>query len=162
MSEPRIDWEAAEASPEFRELVARRRRFVLRATLGFLAWYFGFILLAGYAPDFMGESVYESITVGYVLALTQFVMVWWLAALYLRKSAREFDPLSEIAARRAVEFGERAAEPAAAQPATTAGTAVPERAASATGTAPAEPTRPEPLPHEPPPAEPPAEPEVTR
>ena len=35
-----------------------------------------FILLAGYAEDFMASSVYEGLTVGYVLALTQFVMVW--------------------------------------------------------------------------------------
>ena len=40
------------------------------ATIFFLTWYFGFILLAGYAPDFMGESVYEGLTVGYCLALT--------------------------------------------------------------------------------------------
>lgn len=105
MAEPRIDWEAAEASPEFRELVARRRRFVLPATIFFLTWYLGFILLAGYAQDFMGESVYKSITVGYVLALTQFVMVWVLAGLYLRKAEREFDPLAERAAQRALESG---------------------------------------------------------
>ena len=49
---------------------------MLPATIFFLVWYFGFIVLAGYAPDFMGESVYEGLTVGYVLALTQFVMTW--------------------------------------------------------------------------------------
>ena len=75
-----IDWEAAERSPEFQELIAKRRRFVLPATIFFLSWYFGFILLAGYAEDFMGESVYEGLTVGYVLALTQFIMVWGLTA----------------------------------------------------------------------------------
>jgi uncharacterized membrane protein (DUF485 family) len=107
MSDPapeRIDWEAAEASPEFRELVSRRRRFVLPATIFFLAWYFGFIILCGYAPDFMGEFVYESITVGYVLALSQFVMVWGLTWLYLRKADRELDPLAERAAARALEL----------------------------------------------------------
>ena len=96
MSEPvQHDWEAIERSPEFSELVTRRRRFVVPATIFFLAWYLGFILLAGYAPDFMGESIYQGFTVGYALALTQFVMVWALCAWYLRKSDREFDPLSE-------------------------------------------------------------------
>ena len=96
MSEPvQHDWEAIERSPEFRELVSRRRRFVVPATIFFLAWYLGFILLAGYAPDFMGESIYQGFTVGYALALTQFVMVWVLAAWYLRKADREFDPLAE-------------------------------------------------------------------
>ena len=77
-TEPQIDWKAIEQSPEFKELIAARRRFVLPATIFFLAWYIGFILLAGYAPDFMAESVYEGLTVGYCLALTQFVMVFVL------------------------------------------------------------------------------------
>jgi uncharacterized membrane protein (DUF485 family) len=87
------DWKAIEARPEFRDLVARRRRFVVPATIFFLVWYFGFIVLAGYAPDFMGESVYQGLTVGYVLALTQFLMVAVLGLWYLRYSERELDPL---------------------------------------------------------------------
>ena len=51
-----VDWERIERLPEFRELVARRRRFVVPATAFFLIWYFGFIVLAGYAEDFMGRS----------------------------------------------------------------------------------------------------------
>jgi uncharacterized membrane protein (DUF485 family) len=98
-----VDWEAVERSPEFRELIARRRRFVLPATIFFLAWYLGFILLAGYAEDFMGSSIYEGFTVGYLLALSQFVMTWGLAAWYLRKADREFDPLE----REVVDLVER-------------------------------------------------------
>jgi len=93
----RIDWEAIERSPEFRELVARRRGFVIPCTVFFLSWYLGFILLCAYAPDFMGESVYEGLTVGYCLALTQFVMVFGLGLWYLRKSDNEFDPLRDRA-----------------------------------------------------------------
>src|ERR687898_2281984 len=100
-----IDWQAVERSPEFQELVQRRRRFVVPATIFFLAWYLGFIALCGYAPDFMAESVYEGLTVGYVLALTQFVMVFALGIMYLRRSAKAYDPLSarvrEIALRTA-------------------------------------------------------------
>jgi uncharacterized membrane protein (DUF485 family) len=92
-----IDWDAIERSPEFQELVARRRRFVIPCTVFFLAWYLGFILLCAYAPGFMGESVYEGLTVGYCLALTQFAMVFGLGLWYLRKADREFDPLAERA-----------------------------------------------------------------
>lgn len=97
-----IDWEAIEHSPEFRELVRRRRRFVVPATVFFLAWFFGFIVLAGYAPDFMGEKIVESLTVGYVWALSQFVMVWVLCWLYLRKADNEFDPLAERVVAKAL------------------------------------------------------------
>jgi len=101
--QPEIDWVAAERSPEFRELVKRKRAFVVPATVFFLAWYFGFVILAGYAPDFMGrEFLTDGLTVGYVLALSQFVMTWVLGAWYLRKADREFDPLAERAAQVAL------------------------------------------------------------
>ncbi len=96
MSTPqeRVDWNGVEQTPEFRELIAARRRFVLPATIFFLAWYIGFILLAGYAPDFMARSVHEGLTVGYCLALTQFVMVFVLGIMYLRRADRVYDPLA--------------------------------------------------------------------
>ena len=97
-----VDWGAIEESPEFQELVHRRRGFVIPGTIFFLTYYMAFILLAGYAPDFMGSSVYECLTVGYCLALTQFVMVFVLGIWYLRKSDHEYDPLS----RRVVEMAE--------------------------------------------------------
>ena len=91
-----IDWIAAERSPEFRELEKRKKAFIIPGTIFFLSWYFGFIILAGYAPDFMGkEFLTDGFTVGYLLALSQFVMTWVLGAIYIRKSDREFDPLAE-------------------------------------------------------------------
>ena len=76
---------------------------MLPATAFFLCYYMGFILLAGYAEDFMASSVYEGLTVGYCLALTQFLMVFVLGILYLRKADREYDPL----ALKVVEMAER-------------------------------------------------------
>ena len=109
----RIDWEAIERSPEFRELVSRRRGFVIPCTVFFLSWYLGFILLCAYAPDFMGESVYEGLTVGYCLALTQFAMVFGLGLWYLRKSENEFDPLRDRAIAAYAEDAEDAETSAA-------------------------------------------------
>jgi uncharacterized membrane protein (DUF485 family) len=102
---PQLDWEAIEHSPEFQELVTRRRRFVVPATIFFLAWYMGFILLTGYAEDFMAERVYQGLTVGYCLALTQFVMVFVLGIWYLRKASREYDPLAERVVETATRGG---------------------------------------------------------
>ncbi len=101
-----VDWEAAENSAEFKELIKKKKSFVLPATIFFFAWYFGFILLAGYAPDFMGSTfLAEGLTVGYVLALTQFVMTWVLAGLYVSRASRDFDPLAKRAAEKAIESG---------------------------------------------------------
>ena len=95
-----IDWEAIEASPEFHELERTRRSFVLPATIFFLAWYMGFVVLAAYAEDFMSERVYQGLTVGYCLALTQFVMVLVLGIMYLRRADKAYDPLAAKAIER--------------------------------------------------------------
>jgi uncharacterized membrane protein (DUF485 family) len=103
-----VDWKGIERSEEFRELVKRRRSFVVPATIFFLAYYMAFIIICGYAPDFMGESVYEGLTVGYCYALTQFVMVFVLGIWYLRKADREFDPLADAAVEAAADSDEKA------------------------------------------------------
>jgi uncharacterized membrane protein (DUF485 family) len=103
VDELKIDWAAIEAEPEFQELVHARRTFVIPGTIFFLSWYMGFIVLTAVAPDFMGERVYEGLTIGYVLALTQFLMVLVLGIMYLRKSESTFDPLAEKAIARYVE-----------------------------------------------------------
>ena len=92
--------------PVLAGLIFWKRSFVIPGTIFFLSWYFGFVVLAGYAPDFMGrEFLTDGLTVGYVLALSQFVMTWVLGAWYLRKSDREFDPLAERAAQVALRRG---------------------------------------------------------
>jgi uncharacterized membrane protein (DUF485 family) len=106
---PDIDWQAIEASPEFQELVRRRRSFVLPATIFFLAWYMGFILLTAYAEDLMSKRVYEGLTVGYCLALTQFVMVLVLGLMYLSRSDKVYDPLARKAIERWVHLDTDAA-----------------------------------------------------
>ena len=95
-----IDWEAIEASPEFQELVRARKSFVLPGTIFFLVWYMAFILLSAYAEEFMSDRVYEGLTVGYCLALTQFLMVLVLGLMYLKRAENVYDPLAAKAIER--------------------------------------------------------------
>ena len=54
LAEP--NWEALARDPQFRELVANRRRFVAMVT-GFYCLYFVvFLALLGYAKDFMSKE----------------------------------------------------------------------------------------------------------
>ena len=110
-----IDWEAIEASPEFQELVRTRRSFVVPATIFFLSWYMGFVILAAYAEDFMSERVYQGLTVGYCLALTQFVMVLVLGLMYLSRSDKVYDPLARKAIERWVHLDTDAARDSRAE-----------------------------------------------
>lgn len=93
-----VDWSAVEASPGFRGLLAARRRFVLPATLFFVAYYFALPLLVGFAPELMGRRVCGSLNLAYLFALSQFAMAWLVAALYVRAAARWDREASRIAA----------------------------------------------------------------
>ena len=111
---PEVDWPAIEREPDFQELVRRRRAFVLPGTAFFLLWYMAFIVVTAVAPDFMGEPVYQGLTVGYVYALTQFAMVLALGIWYLRKADRDFDPLARRIHERHEGYVDRAGTPMAA------------------------------------------------
>jgi uncharacterized membrane protein (DUF485 family) len=86
-----VDWDAIERGPEYRELRGMQRRFIVPATVGYLVAYFGFLLLAGLAPDFMGTSVYGGITVAFVLLAGLFVLVWALVRAYVRIATTRWD-----------------------------------------------------------------------
>ena len=58
---------------EFADLRRRFRSFVFPMTALFLVWYFLYVLLAAYAPDFMANKVFGNINVGLLLGLGQFV-----------------------------------------------------------------------------------------
>src|ERR1700716_2362116 len=96
-----VHWEGLEETPEFKELVRARWRFVAPATVFFLAYYFALPLSNGLAPGFMRTEVIGHINLAYFFALSQFVMAWVLAFFYIRQATRVFDPLAEKVRQRA-------------------------------------------------------------
>lgn len=90
-------------SPEFRELRRRFRKFVFPMTALFLAWYFLYVLLAAYAPEFMSIKVFGNINVGLLFGLGQFVSTFTITVLYVRWADREFDPRAEALHERLEE-----------------------------------------------------------
>ena len=53
------DWDRLAALAEFKALLAAKRRFILPATVFFIAYYFALPVLVGYAPRLMGAAVAE-------------------------------------------------------------------------------------------------------
>jgi uncharacterized membrane protein (DUF485 family) len=96
----RVDWTRIERSPEFRELTARRHRFIaILAAFTFVC--FGVYLgLATFATDFMGTTV-GGVPIAWLAAMTQVVMTWAVTWIYLRKADRVFAPLEQAVADRA-------------------------------------------------------------
>ena len=87
------DWAKLAASAEFKALLKAKARFVVPATVFFIVYYFSLPLLVGYAPQLMARKVFGVINVAYLFALSQFLMAWIVAWLYVRAAAR-FDRMA--------------------------------------------------------------------
>lgn len=98
-------YEEVQSSAEFTELRRRFRRFVFPMTGLFLAWYFLYVLLAAYAPDFMGTEVFGNVNIGIIFGLLQFVSTFAITMTYARWADREFDPTADRL-RAHIESGE--------------------------------------------------------
>ena len=86
---------AVQETAEFQELRRRYRSWVLPVTAAALAWYMLYVLLAAYAPGFMGTKVFGNINVGLLMGLGQFATTFGVTGLYIRHANRVLDPVSE-------------------------------------------------------------------
>jgi len=86
------DWTSIANSAQFQHLLAVKRSFVIPVFIFFLAYYLLLPILVGYAPRLMSTRVIGTVTLACLFALSQFVVGWTIAWLYLRASSR-FDRL---------------------------------------------------------------------
>jgi uncharacterized membrane protein (DUF485 family) len=93
-------WEELAATPDFQRLLAAKKRFIVPATVFFVVYYFALPISVGYFPDFMSTRVIGSVNLAYLFALSQFIMAWGLAWLYVRQASNVFDRLAQAVLRR--------------------------------------------------------------
>ena len=86
------DWNRIATSARFQHLLAIKKVFIVPAFFFFFVYYLLLPILIGYAPKLMSARVVGTVTVAYLYALSQFVVGWTIAWLYLKASAR-FDRL---------------------------------------------------------------------
>lgn len=87
-------WDRIAASEQFKDLLQIKKLFIIPAFIFFLVYYFGLAVLVGYAPKLASTRVIGTVTVAYLFALSQFVVGWIIAGLYLLASTR-FDALTK-------------------------------------------------------------------
>ena len=97
MSSPAVspDWSAIARTPQFQELVSRRRRFVVAGTLFYSLYFIAYLALLAFAPDLMAKQVLGSIT----LALLGGLSICALAPVMARIYTRRANELEEMAQR---------------------------------------------------------------
>lgn len=89
-----IDYIAVEESEKFQRLKKKHRSFVFPMAVAFLIWYFVYVLLAAFAPEFMSQRVTGDITVGLLMGLGQFVTTFAITMAYVSFANRRLDPMA--------------------------------------------------------------------
>ena len=64
-------------------------------TAAFLSWYLLYVVLSGWARDFMGTELFGAVNVALVFGLLQFVSTFLIAYLYARHAERRLDPVAD-------------------------------------------------------------------
>jgi uncharacterized membrane protein (DUF485 family) len=80
------DWTALARSPQFRELLASRRRFLVAGTAFYSLYFLAFLCLLGFAPDTMSKSAFGSVTLALVGGMSLVVLAFAMAFLHARRS----------------------------------------------------------------------------
>lgn len=87
-----LDFQAVQSTPQFQELRRTHRSFVFPFTVVFLVWYFLYVILAAYFPEFMSIKVLGNINLGILIGLLQFVSTFVITGLYVSFANRRLDP----------------------------------------------------------------------
>ncbi|MFC4014500.1 DUF485 domain-containing protein [Nonomuraea purpurea] len=88
-------YEQVQESSEFQELKRRFRAWTFPMTVAFLAWYLLYVVLSGWARDFMAIKLLGEINVGLIFGLLQFVSTFAIAWAYARHAEKKLDPIAD-------------------------------------------------------------------
>jgi len=87
-----VDFTAIQNTERFQGLRRRHRSFVFPVLVLALIWYLAYVLLAGYAPDFMATPVFGRVNVGLLIGLGQVVTTFVITMLYVWYANKKLDP----------------------------------------------------------------------
>ena len=93
------EWVRVERTSAFKELVRRKRAFIIPATIFFMIFYFGLPFLAAFTT-ILNVKVFGPLTLAYIYAFAQFAMTWIIMHLYVSRANR-WDDLVERAREEA-------------------------------------------------------------
>ena len=90
-----VDFRAVQSTSQFQGLRRTHRSFVFPWTVVFLVWYFLYVILAAYFPEFMSIKVLGNINLGIVIGLLQFVSTFVITHLYVAHANKNTDPIAD-------------------------------------------------------------------
>ncbi|OZU87553.1 hypothetical protein CIL03_15790 [Virgibacillus indicus] len=93
--EDEIDFVEVEKSSQFKSFMEGKRKFIIPMSIFFLVFYFLLPLFTSYTT-FLNTPVFGDITWVWVFAFAQFVMVWVLSTIYVKRAASFDDEADQI------------------------------------------------------------------
>ncbi|WP_230128274.1 DUF485 domain-containing protein [Bacillus sp. CECT 9360] len=88
-----IDYTKVVHSSSFKELMHKKKKFIIPMSIFFMVFYFTLPILTAYSTV-LNQPAFASISWAWVFAFAQFIMTVTLCMIYTRK-AREFDEIVE-------------------------------------------------------------------
>lgn len=79
-------------SEEFAELKSRFRGFTFPAIIIALLWFFAYLVVATFFPDFMAVKIGGGFNIGLVLGIAQFVTTFLITWLYVKFANKNLEP----------------------------------------------------------------------
>ncbi|PAV29642.1 hypothetical protein CIL05_09720 [Virgibacillus profundi] len=92
-----IDYVEVAKSSQFKSFIEGKRKFIVPLTIFFLVFYFLLPLLTSYTT-FLNTPLFGDISWVWLFAVSQFIMVWVLSTIYVKRAAsfdKEADQIIE-------------------------------------------------------------------
>lgn len=96
MHKSNIHWEAVEADARFQKLHRDKTRFLTRMMLIALTFFFFLPISTAYFQHILNIKIWDSINIGLLFALSQFVVAWLIAAIYAKRANHDFDKQAQV------------------------------------------------------------------
>ncbi|MFC7370677.1 DUF485 domain-containing protein [Fictibacillus iocasae] len=85
-------------SPAFKDLMRKKRNFILPSTIFFFLFYFALPIMTAYTT-ILNEKAIGDITWAWLFAFSQFVMTWSLCVIYSKRAAKFDEMTSKISSQ---------------------------------------------------------------
>lgn len=99
-------WAKVARTSAFQELMQKKKRFIIPATIFFLVFYMGLPVLAGFTTV-LNAPLVGALTWAWVYALAQFAMTWILMHMYVNR-ANKWDDVVDRVRRQTAEANAQA------------------------------------------------------
>ncbi len=90
-------YERIKQDPNYVKLSQTRAKFASTLSIMVLVVYYGFVLVVGFAPEFLAQPMSEgsTLSIGVPIGASILVFAWVMTGIYARRANNEFDPINQ-------------------------------------------------------------------